>query len=113
MNAPQKRQRPELAGTGREVEQQIKFASELYGATSADTTAARAGYRGITPPRTAPTSRDSFAISTDLLGATGRLGAIAGQMSMFGPTWELLAEADRLLTGCGRLVVELRQRVLP
>ena len=113
MSAPQKRQRPELAGTGREVEQQIKLASELYGAASADTTVARAAYLGITPPRTAPTSRDSFAISTVLLGATARLGAIAGQMSMFGPTWDLLTEADRILTGCSRLVVELRQRVTP
>lgn len=113
MSAPQKRQRPELAGTGREVDQQIKFASELYGTTGADSTSARAGYRGTFAPGTAPAPRDVAAIATDLLAAATRLGTIAGGMAMTGPTWQVLAEADRVITGCGRLVVELRQRVTP
>ncbi len=113
MSAPPKRQRPELAGTGREVEQQIKFASELYGSASADSTSARAGYRGTFAPGPAPAPRNAAAIATDLLAAAARLGKIAGGMVMTGPTWEVLADADRVITGCGRLVVELRQRVTP
>jgi hypothetical protein len=113
VSAPQKRPRPELAGTGREVENQIKFASELYGGTGADSISARAGYRGTFAPGAAPAPRNAAAIATDLLAAAARLGTIAGGMAMTGPTWEVLADADRVITGCGRLVVELRQRVLP
>ena len=113
MNPPQKRPRPGLAGTGREVEHQIKFASELYGGAGADSTSARAGYRGAFAPAAAPAPRDAATIATDLLSAATRLGAIAGGMVMTGPTWDVLADADRVITGCGRLVVELRQRVTP
>jgi len=107
----QKRQRP--AGTGREVEQQIKLAGELYGEAGADSTSARAGYRGIHAPRTASAPRYVADIATDLLAAAARLGTIAGGMVMVGPTWEVLADADRVITGCSHLVVELRQRVTP
>lgn len=113
MNPPQKRPRPELAGTGREVENQIKFASELYGGSGPDSTSARSGYRGTFAPGAAPAPRDVTTIATDLLAAAARLGAIAGGMVMVGPTWEVLADADRVITGCNRLVVELRQRVTP
>jgi len=113
MSAPPKRQRPELAGTGREVEQQIKLAAELYGTTGADSTSSRDGYRGTFAPAAAPKPRFVADIATDLLAAAARLGTIAGGMVMAGPTWGDLAEADRIVTGCNRLVVELRQRVLP
>lgn len=113
MSAPLKRQRPELAGTGREVDHQIKFARELYGTAGANSTSARAGYRGTLAPGIAPAPRDAAAIAADLADAATRLRAIAGGIRLAGPTPDALAEADSLLTGCGRLVVELRQRGLP
>lgn len=110
MSAPQTRQRP--AGTGREVEQQIALARRLYG-SGRDSTSARARYRGTTPPPTAPTPRDSAAIAADLAEAATRLRAIAGGIRLGGPTPGALADADGTVTGCGRLVAELRQRVTP
>ena len=112
MSASRKRQRPELAGTGREVEHQIKFSRELYGNAGADSTSTRAAYRGTFAPAAAPAPRDTAAIATDLADAATRLRAIAGGIRLGGPTPDALAEADSLLTGCGRLIVELRQRVL-
>ena len=95
----QKRQRPELAGTGREVEQQIKFASELY--------------RGTTPPTTAPAPRNATDVAQELAEAATRLRAIAGAIRLGGRTPDAIADADRVVCGCGRLVIEPRQRVTP
>ena len=104
MNSPQTRQRP--AGTGREVEQQIDFARQLYGDAERN---ARAGYHGHRPPRTPPTARHYADTARDLADAAGRLRAIAGGIRLGGPTPETIADADRIVTGCSALLRELRQ----
>jgi len=105
MNGPQTRRSPR-GGAGFEVDQQIGFAQQLYGTSEA---AARAGYAGTTPPRTPPTARHYADTARDLADAAGRLRAIAGGIRLGGPTPETIADADRIVTGCGALLRELRQ----
>ncbi|HWG11128.1 MAG TPA: hypothetical protein VN693_06480 [Rhodanobacteraceae bacterium] len=56
--------------------------------------------------------RDYASIAVDLAEAATRLRAIAGGVRLGGPTPEALADADRIVTGCGSLLRELRQ-VIP
>lgn len=97
MSAPQKRQRPELAGTGREVEQQIAGLRELYS--------------GTTPPTTAPAPRSVNYIAAELGEAAIRLRAQAGGVMLSGVTAGALTDIDTTLAGCGALLRELRQQV--
>lgn len=108
MNAPQTRLRP--AGTGREVEQQIELARQLYSGGERD---ARAGYCGTVPRRIAADPRHFATIALDLAGAATRLRAIAGGIRLGGPTTDAISEADSVVTGCVALLRELRQAVKP
>jgi hypothetical protein len=108
MNAPQTRQRP--AGTGREVEQQIDLARQLY---SGGERSARAGYKGTGPRSIAADPRHFATIALDLAGAATRLRAIAGGIRLGGPTADAITQADCIVTGCGSLLRELRQAVKP
>lgn len=98
MSAPQTRRSPR-GGAGFEVDQQIGFARQLY--------------RGTTPPTTAPAPRNAADVVQELAEAATRLRSMAGGMRLAGPTPEAIADADRLVTGCGALLRELRQRVTP
>jgi len=104
MNGPQTRQRP--AGTGREVEQQIDFAEQLYGDAERN---ARAGYIGTPQRNVAAAPRHYAEVAHDLAEAATQLRAMAGGIRLGGPNAETIAAADRIVTGCGRLIVELRQ----
>jgi len=104
MSAPQTRQRP--AGTGREVEQQIDFARQLYGDAERN---ARAGYIGTPQRNVAAAPRHYAEVAHDLAEAATQLRAMAGGIRLGGPNVETIAAADRIVTGCGRLIVELRQ----
>lgn len=106
MNA-RTRQRP--AGTGREVEQQIELAAQLYGTTHAEATA-RDGYTGTTPPKAAPMPRDPLTIAGELYQAAECLADLAEDFAAGVFDARALSSADALLVGCGRLVCELRQR---
>jgi hypothetical protein len=57
--------------------------------------------------RTAP--REHASVAQDLAEAATRLRAIAGGVRLAGATPDAITEADRLLTGCGALLRELRQ----
>ena len=104
MNCPQTRQRP--AGTGREVEKQIDFAQQLYGDAERN---ARAGYIGTTRRNIAAAPRHYAEVAHDLAEAATQLRAMAGGIRLGGSTPAAIADADRIVTGCGRLIVELRQ----
>jgi len=104
MSAPQTRQRP--AGTGREVEHQIDFARQLYGDAERN---ARAGYIGTPQRNVAAAPRHYAEVAHDLAEAATQLRAMAGGIRLGGPNVETIAAADRIVTGCGRLIVELRQ----
>lgn len=105
MDGPQTRQRP--AGTGREVAEQIELARQLYGTSEC---AARAGYRGATRSPTPPSPRDPMVIARDLHAASGHLADLAELIGAEHFDAQTLTNADALLIGCGRLVIELRQR---
>lgn len=106
MSAPQTRQRP--AGTGREVEQQIALAGQLYDARERS---ARSGYHGTAPRGIAADPRHFASIALDLAAAATRLRAIAGGIRLGGPTTDAISQADSIVTGCGALLRELRQEV--
>lgn len=105
MTAPQTRQRP--AGTGREVAEQIELAQQLYGTRECT---ARAGYRGAALPPTLPSPRDPAAIARDLHAASGHLADLAELIGAEHFDTQTLTNADALLVGAGRLIVELRAR---
>jgi len=108
VSALHERLRPGLAGTGREVEDQIEFGRKLYG--DAERTA-RAGYRGATPRPEPPSPRDPVAIARDLHAASGHLSDLAELIGADHFDGQTLTNADALLVGAGRLICELRQRV--
>ena len=109
MSAPQTRRSPR-GGAGFEVDQQIGFMRQLYG--DAERTA-RAGYRGATPRPTPPSPRDPAAIARDLHAASGHLADLAELIGAEHFDAQALTNADALLVGAGRLICELRQRVVP
>lgn len=59
--------------------------------------------------RAQTTPREHASVAQDLAEAATRLRAIAGGIRLGGPTREAVTEADRVLTGCGTLLRELRQ----
>lgn len=65
-------------------------------------------YRGITPPPAPPAPRDVCIIISELRCAGLALAEVADRLEVF-PTGIALASADTLITGAGRLLVELRQ----
>lgn len=93
MNA-QTRLRP--AGTGREVE-------------SSALQTERRGYHGSAPPAAARAARDVFTIASELAAAAEALGELSERFASGALTERDLSTADALLTGCGRLLGELRQ----
>ncbi|MGH8146478.1 MAG: hypothetical protein ACREPY_09100 [Rhodanobacteraceae bacterium] len=97
MNAVQTRQRPELAGTGREVDTSIQ--------------AVREDYHGTTPESIAPTPRYPLTIARKLYSAADRLAGTAEDTAAGALDARGLEAADRLLVGIGRLITELRQRL--
>lgn len=105
MNAPQTRQRP--AGTGREVEKQIAGLRQLYGTSES---AARNGYRGVALPPAQPAPRAPAVIAQELYSAAEHLADLAEVVAAELFDTSTLSSADALLIGCGRLIVELRQR---
>jgi hypothetical protein len=109
MNTPQTRRSPR-GGASFEVDQQIGFARQLYGTSES---AARAGYRGATRSPTRPSPRDPAAIARDLHVVSGHLADLAELIGAEHFDAQTLANADALLVGAGRLIVELRQRVTP
>lgn len=96
MIAPQIRQRPALAGVGREVDTAKQVAHGFY--------------HGVSVPNAAPTPRDPASVGADLYGAAEALFALAGQFCAGVITENALSSADRLLVGTSRLILELRQR---
>jgi len=72
--------------------------------------AARAPYCGISPPTPARQPRDASIIISELRCAGLALVEAADKLEVF-PTGIALASADTLITGAGRLLVELRQAV--
>lgn len=107
MSAFQTRQRP-TCEAGREVEHQIDLAAaQLYGDPEC---IARAGYRGVVPPRTAASPRDPLTISGELYAAAECLADFAEDFGAGAFDDRALSSADRMLIGCGRLIAELRQR---
>lgn len=68
-----------------------------------------AGYCGLSPRRVASPPRHYADVARDLADAATRLRAIAGGVRLAGPTPEAVTDADRTVTGCGRLIAELRQ----
>lgn len=104
MNAPQTRQRP--AATGREVDQQIGLAVQLYGDAERS---ARGGYVGTPQRNVAPAPRHYADIARELAQAATRLRATAGGIRLGGPTPESIGEAGRIVAGCETLLRELRQ----
>jgi len=106
MSAPQTRQRP--AGTGREVEQQIDFARQLYGDAERN---ARAGYHGHRPPHLTLVPRDEGTIVRELVDAAERLRGLACGAQIAGTDLNVVDECSRITLGCSRLIAELRQAV--
>lgn len=94
MNVLQTRQRP--AGTGREVETTMRTRRE--------------GYHGITVPTVPPSPRNPLAIAHDLYAAAEHLADMAEDYAAGVYDQRALSSTDALLVGCGRLVLELRQR---
>ena len=109
MDSPQTRRSPR-GGASFEVDHQIGFARQLYGDAER---AARAGYRGEARLPTPPTPRDPVAIARDLHAASGHLADLAELIGAEHFDAQTLTNADALLVGAGRLICELRQRVLP
>jgi len=105
MNVSQTRRSPR-GGAGFEVEQQIELAQQLYGDAERN---ARAGYVGMPQRNVAAAPRHYAEVAHDLAEAATQLRAMAGGIRLGGPNVETIAAADRIVTGCGRLIVELRQ----
>ena len=106
MSTSQIRRSPR-GGASFEVDQQIELAQQLYGTNEA---VARAGYRGTTRPPTRPSPRDPLAIAHDLYAAAEHLADMAEDYAAGVYDQRALSSTDALLVGCGRLVLELRQR---
>jgi len=107
MNGPQTRRSPR-GGASFEVDQQIELAAALYGDAERH---ARAGYIGTPQRNVAATPRHYAEVAHDLSAAATQLRAMAGGIRLGGPTPAAIADADRLATGIGRLIMELRQAV--
>jgi len=105
MSGPQKQRSPR-GDAGFEVDQQIGFAQQLYGDAERN---ARAGYIGTTRRNIAAAPRHYAEVAHDLAEAATQLRAMAGGIRLGGSTPAAIADADRIVTGCGRLIVELRQ----
>lgn len=94
MIAPQIRQRP--AGTGREVDTAKRFAGESY--------------HGVTLSSVTRSARDPLTVAGELYAAAECLADLAEDFAAGAYDNLALSNADSLLTGCGRVVCELRQR---
>jgi len=105
MSAPQMRRSPR-GGASFEVDQQIELAAALYGDAERH---ARAGYIGTPQRNIAAAPRHYAEVAHDLAEAATQLRAMAGGIRLGGSTPAAIADADRIVTGCGRLIVELRQ----
>jgi len=53
--------------------------------------------------------RDVAAIAVDMTEAATRLHALGDALRLRGPASSVIAEADRIVTGCGVLLRELRR----
>jgi hypothetical protein len=82
----------------------------LYGTARADSTAARARYSGFQQPNAQPSPRDPLTVAGELRAAAQHLCDLADDLAAGVMEDGALSGADALLVGCGRLVVELRQR---
>lgn len=71
---------------------------------------ARGFYHDTTPPPAAPMPRDPLTIASELYQAAECLADLAEDFAAGEYDARALSSADALLVGCGRLVVELRQR---
>lgn len=67
-------------------------------------------YCGVTPPPVALTPRDPVTIASELYSAGEALADLAEVVASDDYTDRTLTDADALLTGAGRLLVELRVR---
>lgn len=67
---------------------------------------------GIRPPAPAPAPRDPLTIAAELRRAADHLRFVADDLAA-GVTDGAVTEADTIITGIGRLLVELRQRGAP
>lgn len=99
-------ERSPRGGASFDADQQIGLVQRLYGDAERN---ARDGYRGTSAPTTEPPPRHFADIGRELADAATRLRAIAGGIRLSGPTPEAVTDADRTVTGCGRLIAELRQ----
>ena len=76
---------------------------------AAHETAARAQYCGIAPPPAPPVPRQPEFIAHDLRAAAEALAEVADTALAVGVNPILIASADTLSAGIGRLLIELRQ----
>ena len=93
--SPRTRQRP--AGTGREVEH---IAERI----------ARQGYHGRAEPLQPRAPRNHLAVAGELHQAAVALDNLSDAIGTWGVDARSLAAVDGVLTGCHRLLVELRAR---